>query len=154
MRFILLILTSLILVGCESAHKIQNTYGDDALPIEKIGILKGGTKYKNWIESTTVTFISYARVAEGKVGATTVFGTGIFAHYPHEIHMLPGSYIVKIRCDENDKYQYLNEEFEVTAGDTVNISCEWKTGGIWLKDGTFEITKEKVATQSIENSPS
>lgn len=138
------------LMGCASNTPIvYNTYGDENYTIEKIGILKGvGVKGK-FLDFTSISFPSYARILDNQVGASIELGNGVLGRSPNEVRVLPGRYVFQIYCDDGNKYQYLKEAIEIKAGYTTTMKCEWKSGGAWIKEGTYKLIIETYKTTQL-----
>lgn len=145
------LLAVVVIAGCVTSEPIVfKTFGDEVRSDDEIGVVKGIDVKGKFLDNTRISFPSYARIVDGKAGASIQLGNGVFGRWPNDVRMLPGDYVLQIYCDDGNKYQYLKRMIEVRAGYTTTIKCEWQSGGVWIKEGTYEVILETFETSSEE----
>lgn len=120
MKRLAAVLLVLTLAGCGTPGPVQ-TYEGPARSSDEIAILKGiSAGYR-------AGFASYARREIGlKTQFTSVRGFG--QGYPNEIHLIPGTYIVLLHCNDGRQYGFPSVELAVQEGFTYELACEQGSG--------------------------
>ena len=115
-----MLLLALALTGCGTPGPVQ-TYEGPARPTSDVAVLKGlSAGYR-------AGFSSYARREIGlktEFQQVRSFGQG----YPNEIHLLPGTYLVMLHCNDGRGYGFPAVELAVVGGVTYEIGCRQPIG--------------------------
>ena len=120
MKRVVAVLSVVTLAGCGTTAPVQ-TYEGPARSPDEIAILKGiSSGYR-------AGFASYARREIGlKTQFTSVRGFG--QAYPKEIHLIPGTYVVLVHCDNGRQFAFPSVELAVQEGFTYELGCEQSSG--------------------------
>jgi len=116
MKRLLAVLVAAPLAGCV-LPPVQ-TYEGQPKPRTEIGIVKSprGDLYLGQ-------FSSYARRVSGEKLEFQKVGNA-FTGYPTELHMVPGRFLILVRCSGGGGYGFPSMDFDVLPGMTYEISCE------------------------------
>ena len=118
-RFAAILMLALA-AACGTPGPVQ-TYEGSPRPVAEVAILKGiSAGYR-------AGFASYAKREVGlKVEFTRLnsFGQG----YPSEVHLLPGTYLVLLNCNDGRGYAFPSVEIPVIGGMTYELGCRQPIG--------------------------
>jgi hypothetical protein len=109
-------LVGIVVAGC-AVPPVQ-TYDGPPKPAVEIAIVRsvGEGAYRG-------RFSSYARhIRDQKLEFQSVGNS--LTGYPTEIHLVPGHYLILVRCDGGGGYGFPSVDFDVLPGMTYEISCE------------------------------
>jgi len=120
MKRLAALLLVLAAAGCGTPGPVQ-TYEGAARPAGEVAVLKGiSAGYR-------AGFASYAKRELGlktEFKSVRSFGQG----YPGEIHLLPGTYLVMLNCNDGRTYGFPAIELAVYEGVTYELGCRQPIG--------------------------
>lgn len=128
------------LAGC--AGTVQ-TYSGDAKSDSQIAVVK--SRAHEFVGSGSRYFAFFASYAKLEPGQKPVFQNvgNEFTGYPKELRMLPGKYMVMIRCGTQGQFAFPSFNFEAVAGATYEVICEPVANQL----STVKATVEKIDGQ-------
>jgi hypothetical protein len=120
---------------------IVKTFGNQQVPSNKIGIIKGIV----W-DDFVVRFLSYSKMSGETFGPSKELSVGSLGRTPNELHVLAGSYLIKITCTDGNLRTFFEENITVKGGQSIHITCKWVSGETWLKRGHFNVFIDELKT--------